>query len=244
VRNILITGATGGIGSSIVESLAGEGNELFLQYAHEYKKQEKENHFKKLPGKINFLKADLTHEGQIKEMLDLVLEKGGAEIFIHCVALPLEMTEVIKKDWADYEKHISIQVKSFFLITKQLLPGMINNKKGKIVSILTDAASGRPPAKMSDYVTAKYALQGFTKCLAVEYGKFNITANCVSPGLTDTTLTKELPSKLKEVVAFQTPLQRISTPKDVAGVVKFLCSEDACYITGENILLNGGILMR
>lgn len=244
MKKIFITGATGGIGSQIVELLAGEDVEFFLQYFNEEKKKEKENYFKHLRSKISFFKADLTDEKQTKEMLNLILEKGGADIIIHCVSLPIQRNELAKKDWADFEKHISLQTKSFFLITKHLVPVMVQKKKGKIISILTEAVTGKPPTNIADYVTAKYALYGLSKCIASEYGKFNITCNCISPGLTETELTKDTPSKLKELVASQTPLKRISTTKDIALVVKFLCSEDSNFITGENILVDGGFLMK
>ena len=85
MRRILITGSTGGIGSQIVESLAGEETEFFLQYFNEKKKSEKEGHLKRMPGKINFVRADLTNEEQINEMLGMILNKGGADVIIHCV---------------------------------------------------------------------------------------------------------------------------------------------------------------
>tara|TARA_B100001123_G_C14541721_1_gene722597 strand:- start:85 stop:477 length:393 start_codon:yes stop_codon:yes gene_type:complete len=130
------------------------------------------------------------------------------------------------------------------MIIKGLIGHMKDRKRGKIINILSEAVIGKPPSNLSDYVTSKYALLGFSKSLAVEYGQSNITCNCISPGLIDTALTADYPNKLKELVSSQTPLKRITKPEDVASLIKFLCSDDADFITGENILVNGGFLMN
>ena len=242
MKKILITGATGGFGKQIVKSVANKDIEFYLHYFNEEKKNQKE--FNDLPSKINFLKADLTNEKQTSELVGRVKADEGVDIIIHCVSLPILRNEIIKKDWNDFEKHITIQVKSLFSIIKGLVPLMINKKRGKIINILTEGVTGKPPTNISDYIIAKYALLGFSKCIASEYGKFNITCNCVSPGIAETNLTSEWPSKLKEIVSTQTPLKRITIPKDVASIIKFLCSDEADFITGENILINGGYAMR
>jgi len=96
---------------------------------------------------------------------------------------------------------------------------------------------------MLAYVTAKSALNGFAKSLAIELAKYNITVNMVSPGMTDTDLVSNIPEKYKMLTAAKTPLKKIASSKDVAGAIAFLASESANYITGETIRVNGGQIM-
>ena len=231
MSRILITGATGGIGSKIVEALAQEGVEFFLQYLNEEKRKEKEEEFKKLfSNQVTFLKADLTDEAETNKMTDKILEAGGADIIVHSVSLPLSRKELIEKDWNDFEKNIILQAKSLFLMTKRLVPIMKQKKEGRIISIVSEAAVGKPPVGLSDYVVAKYALFGLSNCLASEYGRFNIRCNSISPGFIETDLTKDFPARFKE-------LAKGTTAEEVAALVKSLCFEDK-FVNGENILLN------
>ena len=114
-------------------------------------------------------------------------------------------------------------------------------KFGRIVSVLTSYVIGKPPNLLSDYIVAKYSLLGMMKCMAVELGSFGININSVSPSMVNTPLTESLPNKLKEITKSQVPLEkRLAEPIDVAKVIEFLCSENANYITGENVLVSGG----
>ncbi len=240
MKNILITGATGGIGKSVARLLAREDTVLYLQYhSNESAKKELET----LPGKKKFFKVDLSHSEEIT-VFCTALEKEKIDIFIHSPATSVVNTEVMKKSWNEFETHLTVQVRSFFTILKAILPSMKEKKCGRIVAIATEYTQGRPPERVSDYVTAKYALVGLCKSLATEVGKWNITVNCVSPGILETNLTKNIPRKFFEIVASQTPLKRIATPEDVASLVAFFCSEKASFITGENVLVNGGYVMR
>jgi len=244
-KNILITGATGGIGNAIAEKMKGENHILLLNYCQaENKKGNLEKGFGKENKNTWFFKADLTIEKEVERMMNEISKIGDVDIIIHCVSLPLERGELIQKGPADFQRHFDLQVKSLLGILKRTIPQMKKNKFGRIITVITEGVIGKPPSNLADYVTAKYALLGFSKCLAVEYGKFNITCNSVSPGLTETALTEDFPNKLKEIVAAQTPLGRICKKEDIAGVVKFLCSDEAGFINGENIAVNGGCLMR
>jgi 3-oxoacyl-[acyl-carrier protein] reductase len=244
-KKILITGSTGGMGSAIAKRLAGEDSVLFLHYyGPDNEKEVLKKELKKINKNIHFFKADLTKKEDIDKMMDKISKLGSVDILINSVSLPIVHKELAEKDWPDFQSHIELQVRSLLNILKRTIPGMKERKYGKIINILTEAVVGRPPTNMSDYITAKHALLGFSKCLAVEYGKYNITCNCVSPGFTDTDLTSKFPGKLKDIVASQTPLKRICRPEDVAGLIRFLCSNEADFINGENIVINGGYTIR
>ena len=240
MKHILITGATGGIGKSIAKLLAKEDTFLYLQY---HSNEEAKKELETLPGKKKFFKVDLSKAEEILPFCN-ALEKEKIDIFIHSPGAGIVNTEFVKKEWGEFEKHLTVQVQSFFTIVKMILPSMKEEKKGRIVAIATEYTQGRPPERLSDYVTAKYALVGLCKSLAGEIGKFGITVNCVSPGILETNLTKDIPRKFFEIVANQTPLKRIAAAEDVAQLVLFFCSEKAGFITGENVLVDGGYVMR
>jgi len=244
MRKILLTGSTSGMGIQIIRALSDGVDEFFLHYLSEEGKKEIENEVSNLSFKATFYRADLTDTVQTRNMVEQISKIGGVDIIIHCVSPELSRIDISKKSWSDFERHMSLQVRSLFMIIKGLIGHMKDRKRGKIINILSEAVIGKPPSNLSDYVTSKYALLGFSKSLAVEYGQSNITCNCISPGLIDTALTADYPNKLKELVSSQTPLKRITKPEDVASLIKFLCSDDADFITGENILVNGGFLMN
>ena len=155
----------------------------------------------------------------------------------------MENKLIIEKNWAEYQKHIELQTKSFFQIIKLLVPIMKTKKHGKIVNILTAYTNGKPPTGISDYIVGKYSLLGLAKSLAVEVGKDGITVNCISPSMTETPLISHLPEKLKEFSANQVPIGRLAKPSDIASLALFLCSKQSDYISGENIMVSGGSIM-
>lgn len=246
--NILITGANGGIGSEIVKVLADSS---LLEpphhfYLHHFRKEGKKTLQKitqGLPGTFEYLPCDFMVQEQLDIFLDTLRDKK-IDCLIHSVSLPTTLSDLLNKDWEDFEKHWQTQVKSFFLLIKTVAISMQQRRFGRIVSIATEYTVGRPPAKLADYVVAKSALVALTKSAAIELGKFGITCNSISPGLTQTPLTDHLPNKLKEIIAAQTPTGRLTTPQDISSLLAFLCSKAAGQINGENIVINGGYTLR
>jgi len=116
-------------------------------------------------------------------------------------------------------------------------------KWGRVIFITTQYTESTPPAELLPYITAKNALNGFAKSLAVELAPYNINVNMVSPGMTETDLIADVPSKARMLVAAKTPMRRLGKAKDVADAVAFLASDKANYITGETIRVNGGQVM-
>ena len=132
-----------------------------------------------------------------------------------------------------------MQAGGFFHAVKALWPQMKEHPI-RLVTILTEYVTGAPPAGLSDYVSAKYALMGLCKSMAIELAKYDCTVNMVSPGITETGLIAKLPPKMIELQAAQNPLQRIAEPDDVASAVAFLLSPESRYVNGVNMLVNGG----
>ena len=140
----------------------------------------------------------------------------------------------------DFERALDYGMRASLGLLQGILPGMVERKFGRIVSILSTYAVGAPPAGFSSYVVNKKALEAITKSVAVEYGKYNICANMVSPNMLRTDLTSNTPERAKQLLEAQTPLKRLASLEDVAGNVVYLCSPPAAYVNGHNLVISGG----
>ena len=173
-----------------------------------------------------------------------IINENSIDVFIHSPAYPIQHSNILKLNWETFQQQFNLHVKSFFEISKLIVPQMKSKKCGSIISILTSYVTGKPPNLLADYVVSKYALLGMMKCMATELGPSGIRVNSISPSMVETPLTESLPKKFKEIYQSQVPLEkRIAKPIDVANLVQFLCSKNSNYITGENILVTGGSTM-
>lgn len=223
-KHVLVLGGTGSIGSVIADQFVACGATV---YRHGLKDGD--------------YQADLTDESKVAAMMEAVLGKAGTiDVLVNSVSAPVEVKRFEQKTWADYQRHIDVQMKSAVQTAQAVLPGMKEQKAGRIIHILTTYADGETPSSLGDYVSAKYAMLGLTKCMAKEFGRYDITVNAVSPSFVKNNFTKEFPDKLSEIIIHQTPLKRLATGEDVAHAVLYLASEEAGFVTGENIHVTGG----
>ena len=182
---------------------------------------------------------------ELEDVVSNITRTKSVDIFIHAPTYPTSHRAIMNTEWSEFQKNIELQSKAFFQITKFLVPHMKKQKMGRIISILTSYVVNEPPSGLSDYVVAKYSLLGLSKCMAIELGKFGIRVNSISPSIVNTPLIDKLPSKFKEIVSSQIPLEnKFAEPSDVAGLALFLCTDYSNYISGENILLSGGYSMH
>ena len=241
-KHILITGANGGIGFEVARLLAEQKANLTLLY---HKNSQQLENFSTSGQQLEIKKVDLANEKELNDTISPILENHPIDIFIHSPAYPIQHRDIMNTTWNDFQKQIDLQTKSFLQISKLIIPQMKSQKFGKIISILTSYVVGKPPNGIANYVVGKYSLLGLTKCMAAELGPFGIRANSVSPSMVNTPLIDPLSIKLKEITKSQIPLEnRLAEPTEVAGVILFLCRNDANYITGENILVTGGYSMH
>ena len=241
-RNILITGSNGGIGFAVSEYFAKQNNNLTLLY---HENNQRISKLKKEFPSVEIIQTDLSNSDKLDETMKSVLKEHSIDIFIHSPAYSIGHSDIMKLTWDDFQRQFDLHVRSFFHISKTIVPQMKLNKFGRIVSVLTSYVTGKPPNLLSDYVVAKYSLLGMMKCMAVELGAFGINVNSVSPSMVNTPLTEDLPNKLKEITKLQVPLgKRLAETTDISKVIGFLCSENSDYITGENILVTGGSSMH
>lgn len=243
-KTVLIIGASGGIGRAVAMKLAEDGYDLLLHY---YSKKDVVDD---LIGKIELLgrkavcvKADLLNDKDINEFLfKIKREFTSLTGFVNCSTVKIPNIKYGDLEWNIMQEQIDINIKSNFHLLAGLLPFFEKNKYGKIVFIGTMAVD-QPNSEWLHYITAKAALTGFVKALAIEYASKGINVNMVSPSMIDTDLVVDVPKKMKMLIEAKTPLRRLCTPHDVAEAISYLISEKSDFITGETIRINGGQVM-
>jgi 3-oxoacyl-[acyl-carrier protein] reductase len=241
----LIIGATGGIGSQTARTLAEEGFNLILHYHSNKSRAEKlKVELEAITDKrILLVKADVTNEKDIADlMFDIDRYFGYLTAFINASTLHFGNIKFDLMEWEDINSQIGINVKSSFTLMKGIIPLMVKNRYGKVVFITTQATE-QMNSEWLHYITAKSALNGFAKALAIELAPQGIRVNLVSPGMTDTELVADIPEKVKLLTTARTPLKRLATPEDIAEAISYLVSDKSNFLTGETIRVNGGQVM-
>jgi len=244
-KTALIIGASGGIGSAVAIKLAKEGYNLALHYySNKEAIIELKNKIQNNEIKVEIFQADITNKEDVQKLkLDFSRKFNTLSSIINTSIVKFANIDFQKLEWSDMQSHIDINIKGLFNIVKEFLPIFITNKSGNITTLSTLATESTPPQQWLHYTTAKYALNGFTKSLAIDLAKYGIRVNAVSPGMTDTELIADIPEKVKLITKAQTPLKRLANPEDIANTISFLISDDASFLTGQTIRVNGGINM-
>ncbi len=243
-KTALILGGTGGIGHAACIQLAKDGFNIAIHYnSNKSKASSIQNEVIKLGRKAIIFQADISAEEKINELVDYSIRKlGKIDVFVNCAATAIPPIKIFDLLWSDFVHQLELNIKTNLLVIKRVLPSMIANKYGKIITIGT-IYSDKPNVNLAHYTTAKSALEGFTKSLALELAPKGIYVNMVSPSVISTELTADIPEKIKLITASQTPLRRLATPEDVAGAISFLAGDKSNFLSGENIRLNGGQVM-
>ncbi|MBI1976276.1 MAG: SDR family oxidoreductase [Candidatus Omnitrophica bacterium] len=241
----LITGASRGIGAAAARLLSQNGARVAVNY------QQDEEGARGLIAQIEengkegiAVKADVSNPGAVEEMIQRIQKKFGAiDILINNAAPSFKPVSFQSLTWQEVEKQFNVVVRGAFLCAKAAVPSMMERKNGKIINIASTYAFGIPPAQLTHYVVGKSALAGFSRSLAVELGPMGIQVNLVVPGMTETALIDHVPSRFRDLYAYQSPLRRLAKPEDVAKTILFLCSDLADFITGAAIPVCGGYWM-
>ena len=237
-KNILITGATGGIGNELIKKFFSLGANIVATGT----KSEKLDIIKKKYTSIKILKFNISEHSRIEEFIDnIVLELGGLDILINNAGTNVDNLSLRMKD-DEWKKVIDINLTSTFLLCKYSIKKMLKNKFGRIVNI-TSIVGHTGNIGQSNYAASKAGIIGMSKSLAIEYAKKNITVNCVSPGFIISDMTMSIAEKAKIYLTSRIPMGKFGTGEDVSNSVAFLSSDQASYITGETIHVNGGMYM-
>ena len=238
-KKIIVTGASGGIGNSIVKRLTDCGANILATGTKIEKLEELKSKYKN----INIIKFDISQSDKIEEFIENATNALGGNL--DCIVNNAGLTQdnlAIRMSLDEWKKVIDLNLTATFLLSKFAIKKMLKNKSGKIVNI-TSVVGHTGNLGQANYTASKAGIVAMSKSLAIEYAKKNLNINCVSPGFIKTAMTDKIDEKFKEIIISKIPSARLGEPDDVANAVLFLVSDQSNYINGETIHVNGGMYM-
>ena len=236
-KKVLITGATGGIGHSLVKKFKNNGSLILGTGTNEEKLDKLKNEFN-----IHTEKFSLANHSNIEQFIDIVFKKlDGLDVVINNAGITLDNLS-IRLSEENWKKVVDINLTSTFLMCKYSIKKMLKSKSGKIINI-TSIVGHTGNLGQANYSASKAGILAFSKTLAIEYAKKNININCISPGFIKTEMTDKIDEEFKKTLINKIPAGSLGTGEDVANCAVFLASDMANYINGETIHVNGGMYM-
>jgi 3-oxoacyl-[acyl-carrier protein] reductase len=241
-RTAIVTGAAQGIGRAIAEALAQAGADIAVADLDPSRSAETVAAVEHIGRKALNIKVNVADTGETKSMVEQVLKAWGkVDILVNNAGITRDGLLLRMKD-EDWNLVLQINLNGTFNCTKAVLQPMTKQRYGRIVNIAS-IVGVIGNAGQANYSASKAAVIGFTKTVGREYASRNVTVNAVAPGFIDTAMTHGLSTDVKDTLLKQIPLGRLGTPADIAAAVRFLVSEEAAYITGHVLHVNGGMLM-
>jgi 3-oxoacyl-[acyl-carrier protein] reductase len=238
----LVTGASRGIGRAIATSLAAAGADVIAAARTEDAVRETVEAIRKAGGKVAGIAVDVADDDSVAAALDAVKEEHAKISILVNNAGVTRDTLLLRMKKEDWDFVIGTNLDGVYRLTKALAPVMIRARYGRIVNVTSVVGAIGNPGQ-GNYAASKAGIEGFTRSMARELASRNITVNCVAPGFIDTDMTKALDEKTRESLLSQVPMNRLGTAQDVADAVMFLLGEEASYITGSILHVNGGMYM-
>jgi 3-oxoacyl-[acyl-carrier protein] reductase len=235
----LITGASRGIGAAIAVRLARDGYNIWLNYRSNHEAaQAVAARVRDLGRDCTLLPFDVSDESAAKEALENILRERCPYILVNNSGVNRDglLFWMSREDWKDV---LNVSLDGFYHVTSRIVGLMMQKKRGRIINIVSTSGQAGMAGQVN-YSAAKAGLIGATRALAKEVARSGVLVNAVSPGFVETDMTKDLP---KAEILKMIPLRRFGACEEVAAVVAFLCSDDASYITGQVLNVNGGVYM-
>jgi len=239
----LVTGASRGIGQATAIDLAKAGADIVVNFiGNEAVAQETVEAIEALGRKAIKIKADVGNADEVQAMVDeAVAAFGHIDILVNNAGITRDGLLIRMKD-SDWDDVLNINLKGVYLVTKAVAKLMVKQRAGRIIN-MTSVSGVTGNVGQANYAAAKAGVIGFTKTCAKELAARGITVNAVAPGFIETAMTDVLPEKIKEGIAATVPLGRMGQPEEIAGVVTFIASDFARYITGQVLNVDGGMVM-
>ncbi len=239
----LVTGGSGGIGSAIAIKLSEKGFNVAITYlSNEKAAKEVIEEIEKNNVKGLAIKADVSKEKDVEEIIGIINnEFKTIDVLVNNAGITRDNL-LLRMKAEDWDQVMDTNLKSVYLCTKAVTRNMMKKKHGKIINI-TSVVGISGNAGQSNYSASKAGVIGFTKSVAKELGSRGINVNAVAPGFIDTDMTSVLSEDIKDEMLKSIPLNRVGKPQDVANLVAYLCSDEADYITGQVIHVDGGMLI-
>jgi len=240
----IITGSSKGIGAEIANTLYSAGANIVIIYHKSAKEAEKvKRNIEEKGMKVFIYKTDVSEPKQVKEMVKAVFEKfHRIDILINNAGI-YPHTEAIHMTDAEWKKVINVNLMGALLCSKEVAKFMIDSGRGGKIVNISSISSFQPEKAFSHYCASKGGLISLSKALALEWGKYNINVNTIAPGLIDTGELEKYAKERMNAYIKLCPLKRIGNPKDIAYTVLFLVSKASDFITGETIIVDGGIVL-
>ncbi|MCZ2328556.1 3-oxoacyl-[acyl-carrier-protein] reductase [Bartonella sp. F02] len=238
-RKALVTGASGDIGEAIARSLHAQGAIVVIHGTREEKLKEIAADL----GKDVFIfSANLSEREAVKQLAKKAEEEmGGIDILINNAGITRDSLLVRMQD-QDWDDVLAINLTASFILTRELAHAMMRRRYGRIINITSIVGVVGNPGQ-TNYCAAKAGMIGFSKSLAQEIASRNVTVNCIAPGFIQSAMTDKLNEKQKEAIMAAIPMKRIGVGKDIASAAVYLASDEAAYITGQTLHVNGGMAM-
>ena len=241
-RVAFVTGASQGIGRACALRLAKDGASVAVAARNHGKLNELVNEIVAAGGQAAAYALDVTDEEQVKSAIKAAITQfGKVDILVNNAGITRDQL-VMRMKRADWDIVLQTNLTSAFLCIQQVTSSMLRQRWGRIINI-SSIFGEMGQAGQANYSASKAGLIGLTMAIARELGSRNITCNAVAPGFIETAMTDVLSAEFKQNAAKQIPLGRVGSPADVAGAVAFLASDEASYITGHVLNVNGGMLM-
>ncbi|XP_054712515.1 dehydrogenase/reductase SDR family member 4-like [Uloborus diversus] len=242
----VVTASTEGIGYSIAKRLAADGASVVISSRKKENVEKAVSSIKLVSDKVAGVPCHVGKSEDRKHLLDFAVKKfGGIDILISNAAVNPVMCQVLDTPEEAWDKIFDTNVKAAFLLTQACVPLMEQRGGGSIVYVASIAAY-KPMEVIGAYSVSKTTLLGLTKAVANQCVSQNIRVNCICPGIIETKFSEGLTSNAssRELLNLYIPMKRVGKPDECAGIISFLCSEDASYITGESIAVAGGYFSR
>lgn len=241
-KKILVTGGSRGIGAAIVKLAAERGAQVGFTYSS--REDAALALLKELPGSGHFIcQLNTGDEASVEKCIAMTLEKfGDIDGLVNNAGITKDNL-LLRMKSEDFDSVINTNLKGTFLLTKGFIKSMIKARKGSIVNI-TSVVGQTGNSGQANYAASKAGIEAFSKSVALEVASRGIRINCIAPGFIGTEMTEILTDDQRKNIMEQIPMNRIAEPKEIAAVTAFLLSEDASYMTGHTLSVNGGMFMN